>query len=476
MVDEQCINLKVFNEAQKIKAPFIATNQKCMFGLEERSDDPLEEIVEDLASYKVPGVLILDHEKAGQVAAEVALKVKDHRRELNFLPDEEEIMNEAKRCTGCGNCQRNCPNDLPLVDIMSWAQNGEWEKIIKHEPTCLMCGRCEDDCVSQNLSPINTIIYADKKHIATEKFMMRSGRGMIRDMEIRNVGSPIVLGEIPGVIAIVGCANYHAKDNEVALIAEEFLQRGYIVVVSGCGAMDIARYKTENGTSLYEEYDGDFDRGCLLNVGSCVANSHITGTVCKVANIFARRPLRGNFEEIADYSLNRIGAVGLAWGAYSQKAASIASHVNGLGVPVVVGPHSAEYRRMYLGREDKPETWEAINGRTREVIQEAPVPEHLLVVSEDINECMVLLAKMCLRQADGIKGRSIKLAHYIDLSQKYLNKFPEAEELAKFVRVEADVPPNLKDKVMTMLKEIGWEPKPVVMDPTTNERLCSVKK
>jgi acetyl-CoA decarbonylase/synthase complex subunit alpha len=312
---------------------------------------------------------------------------------------------------------------------------------------------------------MNEIIYSEQDTIANEKFMMRSGRGMIRDVEIRNVGSPIVMGEIPGVIAIVGCSNYHSDQNEVAIIAEEFLKRNYIVVVSGCAAMDIARYKTEDGISLYEEYAGDFDRGCLINVGSCVANSHITGTVCKVANIFARRPLRGNFEEIADYALERIGAVGLAWGAYSQKAASIAAHVNGLGVPVVVGPHAAEYRRMYLGRDDKPENWATSDGRTGKTVLEAPVPEHLLTVAEDINECIVLMAKLCLRQADGIKGRSIKLAHYIDLSQKYLKKFPTAEELSKFVRVEADVPPNLKEKVLTMIKEIGWEPKPVLMDP-----------
>ncbi|MHA1728554.1 MAG: CO dehydrogenase/acetyl-CoA synthase complex subunit alpha [Promethearchaeota archaeon] len=468
MVDEQCINLKVFDEAQKIKAPFIASNDKCMFGLPERSDDPLEEIVEDLASYKVPGVLLLDHTKAGQVAVEVALRVRDKRREMKFLPEPEEIMKEAMKCTGCGNCQRNCPNDLPLVDIMSWAKEGNWEEIAKYAQECLSCGRCEDDCTSQNLSPLNVIVYASREYIANEKFMMRAGRGPVRDTEIRKVGAPLVMGEIPGIVAIVGCANYHAKDNEVALIAEEFLKRGYIVLATGCGAIDIGRYKTEDGGSLYEEYAGDFDRGCLVNIGSCVSNPHITGAVAKVANIFARRPLRGNFEEIADYSLNRVGAVGLAWGAMSQKAASIASHVTGMAIPTVVGPHSVEYRRMYLGRDDLDEKWECYNGRTGEKIQECPAPEHLLVTAEDLNECMVLLAKLVIRPSDGTKGRSIKLAHYIDLSLKYMKKFPDAEELAKFIRIESDIPTSLKDKVFKMIKSVGWEPKPVVMDTTTN--------
>ena len=86
--------------------------------------------------------------------------------------------------------------------------------------------------------------------------------------------------------------------------------------------------------------------------------AHIAGAAIKVANIFAKRPLRGNYEEIADYIYNRLGAVGLAWGAYSQKAAAIAAGFWRLGIPVLVGPHGSKYRRMLLGREDKPEDWE----------------------------------------------------------------------------------------------------------------------
>lgn len=87
-----------------------------------------------------------------------------------------------------------------------------------------------------------------------------------------------------------------------------------------------------------------------------------------------------------------------------------------------------------------------------------------------------MLAKLCFRPADGVKGRSIKLAHYIDLCEKYLHKFPEASELVKYIRVEADVPPNLKDKVLEKIKAIGWKPRSVYMNPTTSERFCTIKK
>ena len=84
------------------------------------------------------------------------------------------------------------------------------------------------------------ITKANEKANLLEKFPMRVGRGAIQDVEIREVGQPIVFGEIPGVVAIVGCANYPAGGEDVARIAEEFLRRRFIVVASGCSAMNIA--------------------------------------------------------------------------------------------------------------------------------------------------------------------------------------------------------------------------------------------
>ena len=72
---------------------------------------------------------------------------------------------------------------------------------------------------------------------------------------------------------------------------------------------------------------------------------------------FRQARFRGNYEEIADYVYNRVGAVGIAWGAMSQKAAAIAMGFNRLGIPVIVGPHGTKYRRMLLGRADREEDW-----------------------------------------------------------------------------------------------------------------------
>jgi len=470
MVDEQCVNLRAFEQAKLVNAPFIATNEKIMGGLPDRTNDPAEEIIEDLVSGKADGVLILDPIKAGQVAVETAIKVKPIRKAKSAVPDKEGCIEMAYNCNGCGNCQRNCPNDLPIVEGVNKVKEGDFSILTEVFDSCLDCGRCEAEC-KKNVSPLTLIMYAGREKIRNEKFNMRAGRGPIQDVEIRNVGAPVVLGEIPGVVAIIGCANYGKEIQELYLMAEEFCRRNYIVVVSGCGAMDIGLVKDDEGKTLYDRYPGNFDRGGLVNVGSCVSNPHINGAAIKIANIFARRPLRGNYEEIADYILNRVGAVGVAWGAMSQKAASIASSCNGMGIPAICGPHSAEYRRMYISRSDDEETWKVWNARDGtggHLV--GPGPEHLLTTAESIEQAICLAAKMCLRPADNSKGRMIKLSHWIDLERKYKGvHLPN--DLERFIRVEADIPINLKDDIVEYLKEKNWEPREIV-DPTLLKRLC----
>ncbi|MFX1278728.1 MAG: CO dehydrogenase/acetyl-CoA synthase complex subunit alpha [Promethearchaeota archaeon] len=470
MVDEQCVNLRTYEESKAVGAPYITTNEKIMGGFPDRTDDPMMEIVDDLVSGKMDGVLILDPIKAGEVAAETAIKIKPIRKGKSGVPDEKGCQEMAMRCNGCGNCQRNCPNDLPLVEGVKLAKDADFSVLESIFHDCLGCGRCESDCM-KNVSPLTLIQYAGREYIKTEKYNCRSGRGPIMDTEIRNVGAPIVLGEIPGIVAIIGCGNYAHEIQELYKMAEEFLIRNYIVVVSGCGAMDIGLVKDEEGKTLYDRFPGDFDRGCLVNVGSCVSNPHITGAAIKVANIFARRPLRGNYEEIADYILNRVGAVGVAWGAMSQKAASIASMANGLGIPAVVGPHAAEYRRMYIGRSYDEDTWKVFNARDgSEDHLVGPGPEHLLTTAESIEQAICLVAKLAIRPADNSKGRMIKLSHWIDLERKYKGvKFPN--DLEKFIRLEADIPISMKDEIQEYLKEKGWEPKEIV-DPTLLKRMC----
>ena len=472
MIDEQCIRTNVVYEAQRVKTPVIAVSDKASHGLPDVSELPIEKIVQMLVSGSTPGVFLPDLEKAGAVVALTAIRMAPIRQKFKIIPDPSQIQTQASQCTFCGTCRRNCPIDLPIDQAVFNAKNGNFELLSMLHDVCLGCARCEQVC-PRKIPALSLIEAAAQHKIKTEKYRMRVGRGPILDTEIREVGSPIVLGEIPGVVAYVGCANFPNGGREVATMAREFARRGYIVTLSGCSAMVASYVKNEEGKTIYEEFPGAFDRGGVVNVGSCVANAHISGAAIKIANIFARRPLRANYEEIADYILNRVGACGVAWGAYSQKAASIATGFNRLGVPVIVGPQGSKYRRMYLGRAEDKESFTVYDARTGERVWAGPAPEHLIIALETMEECMVWTAKLCIRPNDTTKGRMIKLTHYVDLYKRIYGRLPP--DLHMFVRTEADIPVTFKDEIMQYLKEVGWKPweRPSI-DPTLLKRLVRV--
>jgi acetyl-CoA decarbonylase/synthase complex subunit alpha len=472
VLDEQCIRADSFFEAQKIKAPVIVTSEKNCMGLPNRTSDDPDTIVEDLVTAKTPGVLLLDPEKVGEVAVKVALKTAPARKKFKAIPEVEEVVQNARKCRQCGDCRRACPQDLPIPEAMKTAAEGALTKLADLYDLCIGCGRCEHAC-PEDLPVHSFIVKAGEKKLKEETYKARAGRGAIQDVEIRNVGSPIVLGEIPGVVAVVGCSNYPKGGVEVAEICTEFANRRFIVVTSGCSAMSAAMYKNEEGKTPYEIFTGEFTSGCLVNVGSCVSNSHIAGAAIKIANIFAKRNLRANYEEIADYILNRVGAVGVAWGAYSQKAAAIASGFWRLGIPVIVGPHGIKYRRMLLGRADRKEDWYVYDARTGEKVYVGPTPEHLFYTAETKEEAMVMIAKLCMRPNDTIKGRAIKLTHYIDLHKRLYGVMPE--DIHLFVRTIADIPVTMKDEIVKILEEKGWE-ETAIPDPTILPRMIRKRK
>jgi len=473
VLDEQCIRTDALNEAQGIKAPVIAANEKNCMGLPDRTNDPADAIVEDLVSGKVPGVLILDPDKVGEVAVKTAMKVAPTRKKFKTIPEAEEVIKRAKECKQCNDCRRACPQDLKVPEAIKAAGKGSLAELADLYELCVGCGRCEQACPVE-LKIHSFIVKAGEKKLKEETYKIRAGRGAIQDVEIRNVGSPIVLGEIPGVIAFVGCANYPKGGAEVAEMVTEFASRRYIVVTSGCSAMSAAMQKNEEGKTPYENFTGEFTAGGVVNVGSCVANSHIADAAIKIASIFAKRKLRGNYEEIADYILNRVGAVGVAWGAMSQKAAAIASGFWRLGVPVVVGPHGTKYRRMLLGRADHEEDWYVLDARTGEKVYVGPTPEHLFVAVETKEEAMVMIAKLCMRPNDTSKGRAIKLTHYIDLHKRLFGTMPK--DIPLFVRNVADIPVTMKEEIMKILQADKKWKETVIPDPTLLPRMIRKMK
>ena len=472
VVDEQCVRTDTLQEAARVGAPLIATSEKNCLGLPDRTRDAADDIVRDLVDGSVPAALILDPAKVGEVAARAARAVAPKRRKQGIAVSQEDLVRLAKKCTQCMLCRRACPNDLPIAQAIKAASAGNLSLLDEIYDDCVGCGRCESAC-TQKLPVHSLIIAAADQKTRSDSYCIRTGRGPIQDTEIRKVGGPIVLGEIPGVVAFVGCANYPRGSREVAEMCREFAKRKYIVCTSGCSAMSAGMSRDEDGKTIYEQFPGAFEAGGIVNVGSCVANAHIAGAAIKIASIFARRPLRGNYEEIADYVYNRVGAVGVAWGAMSQKAAAIAAGFWRLGIPVVVGPHGTKYRRMLLGRSDKTEDWYVFDARSGEKVYTGPVPEHLFFAAETKEEAMVMVAKLTMRPNDTGKGRANKLANYIDLHKRLVGGMPPDVHL--FVRNAGDIPLTLRDEVTAHLKTHDWKEQPIP-DPTLLPRMIHTRK
>ena len=486
IVDEQCIRADMMRETSKLHIPVIATNDKVMYGLPDRSKDDIDDIIRDLASGDQPGVLLFDYDKVGELAPKLVMKMAPIRKEkgITALPSDDEFRKLASSCTQCGACVIGCPQGLEIDKAMEAAVEGNLTLFEELHDKCIGCGRCDVEC-PKNIPVLDVIEKASQKVIREEKGKLRTGRGQVGDPEIREEGVNLVLGTTPGVVAIIGCPNYPDGSRDVYEIAEEMLQRSYIVVTSGCSAMDIGMFKDDEGKTLYERFGGGFLKGNLLNTGSCVSNAHITATTIKVAAIFARRDISGNFEEIADYIMNRIGAVGLAWGGSTQKALSIGTGCNRLGIPVVLGPHGPKYRRAYPGKAYDKDKWNILDARDGSVHNVEPAPEHLLISAENKAELMPLLAKLCFRPGDNNLGRMIKLTHYIELSEKYLGVLPDDWHI--YVRSEADLPLAKREELLKILEEehgwkIDWDRKKILegparkvdvsFQPTNVPRLC----
>jgi acetyl-CoA decarbonylase/synthase complex subunit alpha len=456
MTDEQCIRTDIPIEASKTGAALIAALDKAMYGLEDASEMDAEEIVRQMVEDK-KHFAILDPRKAAEVAAKVAIAIAPQRRK-EWLT-EGEARELATKCNVCGMCEQVCPNLFNIGTGIAEVAKGSFDLIREQFNLCVGCGKCEQECPRK--IPIFKIMQVAA---SKETWRMRAGRGPVMDTEIRTVGAPITLGTIPGVVAIVGCSNF-PDIRDVAEMVDEFAKRKYIVVLTGCSAMVAGMWKDPDGKTVYEKYPPNFDAGGVVNIGSCVANSHITGAAIKIANIFAALPLRGNYEVMADYVLNRVGAVGVAWGAYSQKAASIGTGCNRLGIPVILGPHASKYRRLYLSRKEEDD-WKVMDARKKEIADTGePSPEHLAYVCETKEKAMVMIPKLCIRKNDTPQGRAVKLNHYISLHKKYMGGgLPE--DIHLFVRRDPDIPLVYKKEVREYLQTIGWKPREPVGLPT----------
>lgn len=79
-----------------------------------------------------------------------------------------ELYPDILTCFGCNNCTKSCPQDLEVMEFMSDAIRGSYEKVYEKSFDCLMCGLCAARC-PQGLQPYNIALAARRlrgAHIA----------------------------------------------------------------------------------------------------------------------------------------------------------------------------------------------------------------------------------------------------------------------------------------------------------------------
>lgn len=472
VADQQCIRLDLKDEALLTGACFIATSGQNCAGLPDETGADPEALACDLVVRGTRATFIGDPDRAARLALALALRGK-RARPARPVPSAE----VASLCSNCDFCTRHCPVALPVADAvtaLSW--EGDWSGLQALARTCVRCGECDVVCPSE--IPVMALIEAADRQPPLRSYV-RAGRGPITDFEIKSTGPSIVLGDIPGIVAFLACPDYPDGRDALAWMATALAGRGYIVLTAGCAAMDMAWSRKTSETSEgfgslcrnpYERFPGTFDQGGLVNTGSCVSAAHAIGATIKVASIFLHRPLAGNYAGIADYILNRIGAVGVLWGGITPKALSASAGANRLGIPVLFGPQGERFRRTLRGsaRAD----WAVYDARTGRRVPVGPVPADLCTTAATREEALVQIARLCLRPNDTTTGRQVKLHHYIELSRDLLGRLPD--DLPALIRSPYDIPPAWEDAVQAELRRDGWAPAPIP-DPTLLERLVRAR-
>lgn len=308
------------------------------------------------------------------------------------------------------------------------------------------------------------ILHKKRKKTAVkfaDDFKVRAGRGLIRDIEIKAVGPSVVQGEIPGIISFSGCPADPEQSKQLAWMAEKLAEAGYIIVSTGCSAIDLAY------GDVYEKFGAEFDKGNIANLGSCVSASHGLGAGVKIANIFLHRGLEGNFVGIADFIINRVGMCIVGWGAHTPKAFAIFTGANRLGIPVISG--KTGYKRQLLGKKTSSALpfGYVYDARLKERCFTGPVPRNLFFVVDSIEDALLMAIVSCMRPNDTPRGRSIKLENYIKFSESIKNVFPG--DAKAFVRTKFDIPDRYKNRIKLFKK--SWVPDATLLENFENFEL-----
>ena len=178
--------------------------------------------------------------------------------------------------------------------------------------------------------------------------------GHLTDAFVRNLGVPLVTGDIPGVAVIIGGADDPA---ETVNLAKSYQNQGMLVTLTG----EAVRHISESGMKT-----GEGVRMCPLGY-EMQSVIHVVSVAVRAALIFGNIT-PGDFPALAKYTMDRVRAFVNAYKPLSDEIVSYGAGAICLGFPVV----SNETENMFrvpksLIQQLDTEKWNATSLEARDI-------------------------------------------------------------------------------------------------------------
>ena len=449
VASRSCYPLDVIGQAKKAGIPVLATGSAVSVSAPDLSEEPVEKIVARLK--EAESVLVRSVEKAADA---VAAFFNDFPGKTSKGPDPAVIEQGAEKCTGCDACFHACPNSLLISPAL---KNAGGASLADLYDRCIFCGECEAVC-TEKIPVIDCLLAASADKIGADNFRMRPGRGPLSHLEFRDLTFGLVLGgNGPGMVSLLGCGHYPGGDDELAEMAKELLDRNCVVMTAGCAAGDVARkLDEETGKAFPENYPSMATLKGLVNCGGCSADTHIMASMFKFAQLGGGISGKANFDQVADYSLNRAPFAVIIWGPASDKMMAKASGFARVGAPVVIGPSGFKFKRMLVGNKYTRDDWTMYDGLDGSVREVDPSPPHLIFPVETKEEAVTMAIKLCFTTCALREPRLSTIDNYTEIHQKYFHELPD--DWTYYLRSPLELHVMKRMRFLKILRdEHGWE-------------------
>lgn len=451
VANEACIPFDFSGEAERVGSRLIWTGSREQPGLKDRTEDPTEGIVEDLLMAP-QGVWVRDLEKAAEIAIKVAQGVELRR---NHVLSEEEVKKEAAKCReDCDLCLYACPNNLAVSKGMRAIKEQGLKALFEVDKSCTLCGKCQKEC-PEKIPIEDLMVAAYGARTAEDKFLFRGGRGAATRSEIASYGFSFFPGNSPGMYGLIGCANSNPED--IAWIANKLGWANGIVSIGGCVAADVAHLlDVETGHFMFRKYPFWHQPRAVANLGGCTACQYMPWIVYKYSRTGTGITWAANFAETMDEMYFILNMPMVIWGGSTERMYALAAAYAACGCSVIVGPVNAQrWQRLLSADKWDWENWWFYDSLSHKTRATEPSPKQLIIPVETKEEVITHLMCDQMKVMQPFIMRMIPVEFYCNWHREFFGELPD--DWTKYTRTFTDLPGVLRFELIEYLRDLyGW--------------------